>query len=342
MANDDNLRNLRQRIDRIDKNILRLLDERMTVSQRVANVKDRRGLALYDEARERKIMSELSERARHPQLRAALASIYEPILALSKTVQTARRLQIHPPPVRGLTIGIIGYGRFGVMLAGALRKYWPAVRLMVFSRSHPIDKSMFFSLANVAAADILIPCVPISSLPAVLRDLKPFLRKETTVIDVCSVKVMPARWLRKILGADASIIASHPMFGPDSTEQGRHFSGLIMVLHNISAPVEIYETWAGFWQRLGVVIVDLPPQEHDRYAACTMNYSHLIGRIGELTGIHSTPIDTKDFANVYQVMEHVINDSWELFYDMQKYNPYSAAMRRKVARALAVIEKKLL
>ena len=342
MNSDNDLKDLRQHLDRIDSNILRLLDERLLVSQKMANVKERLGLPLYSKEREQAIISKLRAQARHPELREAIINIFGPILELSKTVQAARRLDISQKEAPSMTVGIIGYGRFGSLMADVLQKHWPRAKVKVCSRSHKPDGQLFFSLAEVAQCDIIVPCMPISALPTVLRELKPLLGVKSTIIDICSVKVEPVRWLKEILGPAAQIIASHPMFGPDSTRHGTRFNGLSMVLHNISAPAAIYETWAGFWQKLGVTIIDLTPEEHDRLAASTMTYSFLIGRVSELVGIHRTPIDTKAFEHIYESMEYIIHDSWELFCDIQKYNPYSAEIRKKVAAALETIEKKLL
>lgn len=341
MASDKDLQHLRQRIDQIDRNLVRLLDERLTVVQGISNIKEQRRLSLHDQEREREIFQNLRARARHPELREAITRIYEPILELSKVVQTTRRLDMHQPHTVGVTIGIIGYGRFGALMADVLQKRWPRAVVKVFSRSRAADGRLFFSFAEAAKCDLIIPCVPISALAEVLRELKPRLDAHSTIIDICSVKVLPSRWFLEIIGAKAGLVATHPMFGPDSTHHGTHWHGLTMVLHNISAAQPLYESYMAFWQSLGVTTIELAPEAHDRYAAYTINYSHLIGRVGELLDIHPTPIDTKAFAQLYNSMQYVIHDSWELFRDMQKYNPYALEMLRRTLRALEIIQDKL-
>lgn len=341
MANYTSLQNLRKRIDQIDRNIMRLLDERLTIARGIVNIKEQRRLPVYDQAREQAIIAELQKQARRPELAEAVGRIYEPILALSRSVQAARRREMHRAHQAGIKIGIIGYGRFGSLLADVFRKNWPTARVMVYSRSQVEDNNLFFSLAEVAQADIILPCVPISSLAGTLRDLKPLLRPGAVIIDVCSVKVMPVRWLKEIIGAEAGLIATHPMFGPDSTAYGTQWSGLTMVLYNISAPPKLYESYIAFWQSLGVTTIELTPEEHDYFAAYTLNYSHLLARVAEQMDIRPTPIDTKSFDYLYAAMQCVIHDSWELFSDIQKYNPYAPAMMVQVIDALAVIQKKL-
>ena len=42
------------------------------------------------------------------------------------------------------------------------------------------------------------------------------LKENAVIVDVCSVKEYPVQWMRELLPANVSILATHPMFGPDS------------------------------------------------------------------------------------------------------------------------------
>lgn len=221
-----------------------------------------------------------------------------------------------------------------------LESHWPKARLKVSSQEETIDRQLFFPLQEVAKTDLLILCVPISAMTVTLKKIKPLLEATTTVIDVCSVKIKPVQWMKKILGKQP-MIASHPMFGPQSTRNGTEFLGLNMMLYNISASQKTYNLYKGFWKQLGVNIVEITPQQHDRDAAYTINYNHLVGRLGQAIGIRPTPIDTKGFSVIYEALEYVLHDSWQLFSDMQNFNPYAKGMRQKVLQALNALERKL-
>ena len=92
---------------------------------------------------------------------------------------------------------------------------------------------------------------------------------------------------------------------------------------------------------MGVQVVEMTPEEHDRYAAYSINYNHLMGRIGENIGIQSTPIDTQGFRVIYNALQYVTSDTWELFRDMQNRNPFANEMREKVMSAIQDIEFRL-
>lgn len=239
------------------------------------------------------------------------------------------------------SIGIIGNGRFAGLLVNVFQEHLPETKVLVYARSEKPDHKKFFGLNEVCQTELIIPCVPISAFREVLKQIRPVISPESTVMDICSVKVYPVKWLRSVLGKRTKIIASHPVFGPDSTKNGKELKGMNLMLYNISAEKKLYAFIKLFWKKLGVNVVEITPEEHDRYSAYTINYNHLIGRIGERIGIKPTPIDTKGFKVIYDALQYVTNDSWQLFSDMQTFNPYAREMRKKVAAALRDIEHEL-
>lgn len=76
----DVLRRLRQRIDGLDARLLRLLTQRATLAGRVGEFKRRRGLRLFDPARERAILQRMTRANRGPLSAAAIRAIYRQIL----------------------------------------------------------------------------------------------------------------------------------------------------------------------------------------------------------------------------------------------------------------------
>jgi len=240
-----------------------------------------------------------------------------------------------------LSFGIIGYGRFGKFLVETLQKHWKGCTLKVSSNSNAEDNKLFYLLSEVCKSDIVIPCMPISKFEEVLKKIKPLLSENTTIMDVCSVKSYPVKWMKQILGENHKIIASHPMFGPDGTNNGKEFKGCKLVLHNISSKDFLYKSMKIFWESLGVEVLDMAPEEHDKHAAYSINFNHLFGQVSKLVNLKPTPIDTKGFAAICDALHYVLKDSDELFYDMELYNPYSKEMVEKVKNAFLEIDKRL-
>ena len=113
-------------------------------------------------------------------------------------------------------IGVIGFGRFGQLMAGYLAKDFT---VKVFNRS---DKSAGIvrtgavpaTLAEACDQKFVILSVPISTMREMLKKVSPLLRPDAVVADVCSVKVYPVEWMVEALPPSVSILGTHPMFGP--------------------------------------------------------------------------------------------------------------------------------
>ena len=74
------LEQLRQHIDRLDAQVLRLLNRRATVGLRVGRLKKRNGLRLFDAKREQAILRRLVALNAGPLPAAAVRAIYREIL----------------------------------------------------------------------------------------------------------------------------------------------------------------------------------------------------------------------------------------------------------------------
>lgn len=74
------LEQLRRHIDRLDVQVLRLLNRRAEVGLRVGRVKKRAGLRLFDPKREQAILKRLAELNSGPLSATAVRAVYREIL----------------------------------------------------------------------------------------------------------------------------------------------------------------------------------------------------------------------------------------------------------------------
>lgn len=186
-------------------------------------------------------------------------------------------------------------------------------------------------------------------------------------MDVCSVKVWPCRWLEKYCPDDVEILGSHPMFGPDSalhrmvqgttlnrmvqgSAQGRKkhlmidgkflcLEGLQIVFCPLRISQKKLEETEKVFRRLGLEIVEADPKEHDKQTAKSLALVHYLGRALGKMKIKKQKISTLGFERLLAVNETVNNDTWQLFKDMQEYNPYGAGVRKKFQESCQEIEK---
>lgn len=213
-------------------------------------------------------------------------------------------------------------GRFGALLSQILTNNFKDIKL--------VD--------SVEEADVVFPCVPIRAFEEVIKDISPKLKKGALVIDVCSVKVYPVRIMKKYL-KDVEIIATHPLFGPDSAKEG--LENLQIMMFNVSASGKAFNKFKKYCRGLKLNVLEMTPEEHDRYMAYSQAYTHFVGRIGQELKLKKTPIDTIGFQQTLKIQQYVVNDSEELFVDMHKFNPYSARMRKEFIDSAMKLDRKI-
>jgi len=239
-------------------------------------------------------------------------------------------------------VSVYGYGRFGKLWADILAQNF---HVKVFSRRGLTQKEVSPGIEIVNErelfyCDALFYCVAISSFREVLKKSIPYVNENTVFFDTCSVKVLPASWMKEFLPAGSRIIATHPMFGPDSylrTERG-----LPMVMCNITADSETFENWVGYFTSKYLQVEVMTAQMHDKMTAYSQGITHYVGRLLADLKLAPTRTDTLGYEMLLEVMGQTCNDSWQLFLDLQSYNPYTQKMREDLNTSIAKINSALI
>lgn len=225
-----------------------------------------------------------------------------------------------------MVIGIYGLGRFGSFWASTLRKIGP---VQAYSRSSTApDGVRFVSEDELCNSDIIFLCNSISSMESVCRRIAPKLKKGAVIADTCSVKVYPVHIMKQYLPEDVSIVGTHPMFGPDSGHNG--VVGLPIAVCAERIDGERLEYLLGLFSKLHLRIEELSAAEHDHEVAYSQGITHFIGRTLELLKLKPSRISTTGYEDLLHIVQMTCNDQWQLFLDLQKYNPYTEEMRKKL------------
>ena len=238
-------------------------------------------------------------------------------------------------------IGIIGFGRFGKLTAQYLSEDCDVYVYDIVDMSDEILAGGFnpASLEEVCRQDVVILPVPISELRQTLTAINPLLKKGAVVIDVCSVKEYPIQWMTELLPDDVSILGTHPTFGPDSAADS--LEGRKIALCKARVDTRCYERIKKYLSSKGLVVIETTAAEHDRQIAVSLAMTHFIGRSLSEFGADDLAMDTEGYKRLLHILEVVENDTWQLFEDMHRYNPYAGEKRAEFMAAMRSIEERL-
>jgi len=231
-------------------------------------------------------------------------------------------------------IGILGFGRFGQLMA----QYMAAdFDVYVYNRSGKAADILAtgaepVTLDRACRQKLVILSVPISAFRETLERVAPLLTPNALVIDVCSVKEYPVRLMKALLPDTMSILATHPMFGPDSASDSLKGRKIVLCPERIDP--SIYEKVKSYLSAKGLVVIETSPEAHDRQIAVSLALTHFIGRSLSAFGAAPLDIDTEGYKRLLHVLEVVENDTWQLFEDMNTYNPYADESRSAFLAAI--------
>ncbi len=238
-----------------------------------------------------------------------------------------------------MEIGIYGLGRFGYFWSELLAE---SFSVKAYSRNPERltpKKVERVTEEELLECPVIIFCNSISSFESVIKRISTSVKPGTIIMDTCSVKVVPAKIMEKYLPENVQIIATHPMFGPDSAKNSH--KGLPIILCPIRAEEKALTKWFDFFTKIELKVLKMTPEEHDYQAAYTQGITHYVGRVLADLNLQHSDIGTLGYKKLLEIQEQTCNDPWQLFLDLQNYNPYTKEMREKLHNSLDRILEKL-
>ncbi len=187
-------------------------------------------------------------------------------------------------------IGFYGLGLIGGSLAKVIKERYPKIEMVATSghletvqeafRAGVITNDRLLSPEELCDCDIIFLCAPVSRNLEYLKELVPFLKPETIVTDVGSVKGSMHE-AAKSLGLTDRFIGGHPMTGSEKTGFANAEAVLLENAYYLLAPEdavpnETVQHFAEFIASLGALPLVLDPKEHDRITAAVSHLPHVI------------------------------------------------------------------
>lgn len=234
-------------------------------------------------------------------------------------------------------VAIIGFGAFGKLAARHLKPHFDVV---AYDQKQVRDDAAKLGIRQVgldeaATSDVIILCVPISQVQNTLREIAPKIRPGTLVLDTCSVKVLPCRLMESMLPKDVEVIGTHPLFGPQSA--GNSILGQQIAVCPVRS--KRTEKVCTFLIGLGLDVVRITAEEHDRLMASTQAITHFVGRALAKIGPKDVPIRLLSHEKMMAAAAMVRHDSQQLFLDIETLNPFAKQERKRLMQELGRMEK---
>jgi len=319
---DEELLELRQRLDEIDTGIIDLIAERQAVVTTVGEHKLRTGAPLRHYAREREVIDRGMARAESHGLSGAVArDVLETLIHHSLGKQETHKLvqSEHGQGKQALVIG--GLGRMGVWMS----RYLEMVGYHVDVADPAATKSPFHRVDDwesvVSEYDLVVVAVPLRPSNAILHRLAE-LRPHGLVFDIGSLKSPMRTGLEALAAAGCRVCSVHPMFGPEEIGlSGRH------ILFVDTGNPEALSDARALFAHTAADCVDLSLEEHDEVMAWVLGLSHLVNiafasalaESGEAVPL-LRQISSSTFNSQLKVAAQVVSENPHLYYEIQQGN----------------------
>lgn len=226
-------------------------------------------------------------------------------------------------------LGLIGFGAFGQLMA---RHLAPHARILAHDPGPAAQAAMGalgvapVSLAEAAGCEIVVLATPVASFARIAAEIAPLLRKGTLVCDVGSVKLGPAGVLSSLLPETVEIVATHPLFGPQSARDG--LAGLKIALCPLrGARVGALARFLA--RELGLEVIVTTPERHDRDLAVVQGITHLVAKVLVELPPPATRMTTRSYDLLMQAVAMVSQDAPEVFDAIVRDNPHAAPLRAR-------------
>lgn len=308
---------LRQRVARLDREILEKVAERIHTSKAIGDAKRRAELPIRDFRVEASVMQRGRDAAKELGFDPSLAeSILESLIeAAVRTQVLTQPGKASAPRQRILIVG--GAGRMGEWLSRFLA-----------GQGHQVEScdpaSPCYPDLTVAAAetwDTVALSVPLAALPEALEQTLQ-LPGQPLIFDIGSLKSHLVEPLRAAAAAGHRVTSLHPMFAPGTVV----LTGRTVLVCDAGNPTAT-EQACQLFRDTAVSLCPIPLEQHDHAMGALLGLSHAINllfgqtlrRLG-LSFQQLGPIASTTFAKQARTAAEVSAENAELYHQIQHLN----------------------
>ena len=189
-------------------------------------------------------------------------------------------------------------------------------------------------IANMS--DMLVISVPIQHTCDVIREVAPFMKSGSVMVDVTSVKEDPSKTMAEVLPETVEYIPTHPVFGPRTTR----LDNQVIVL-TADKKGKWYRKVYDYLAAKNMRIIETSPEKHDFMMSIVQVLTHF-SFISTASAIEKLRVDiseTEDYESpIYNLMidmiARIVSQNPYLTYNIQAMNSNGPKIRNTFADAV--------
>ena len=133
---------------------------------------------------------------------------------------------------------------------------------------------------RITNTDVFFLCTPVSQLNHVVKQLIPFLKKDSVLTDVGSVKNVFKKNVISKVNRIGFLVPAHPIAGTEfsGAKNARQdmFFNRWCIITPVNRKILGVKLIRSIWKKIGMMVATMSPEEHDKIMSITSHLPHLI------------------------------------------------------------------
>jgi len=225
------------------------------------------------------------------------------------------------------TLGIIGgAGKMGSFFKGFFEK--KGYQVLVSDQGVGLDLKELLERSKVVMLSL-----PMEVFPGVVKEISPLVKEHHWVFDICSLKLEPARLMRRYL-KKGELLATHPLFGPYE----RDLKGKVVALYPLRGK-NLYQWLSRLLREEGLKVIKIPPRRHDEIMGLVQVVNHfwliLLGNVLKESPFSLEEVvnlSTPSFLSQLKILMRLALQDENLYARIQLDNPFGRKYRGTLCR----------
>jgi len=339
----NDIEKLRKEVRKVDQEIIKLIGKRLSITKKIGGKKKKKGIPLKDWKVEKEVIRNAVDVASEEGLSDKLIkTIMRNIITESKRQQEILHYSSYSGDKEDILI-IGGLGEMGLWFANFFANQGHNVFIHDVKGKSKHFKSFTDLEKAVKEASCILLAIPFEIMPETIAKIIE-LEFKGMVFDIASLKDYSKDSIEKALKSGISYTSIHPMFGPKVNT----LSDRVICICDCKDK-SANEKVKTFFKDTSATLVEIPLEEHDKIISYVLALSHVINIIfmktlmdGEYDYSDLKEIASTTFTSQMKTTKEVITENSDLYYAIQKFNPFKNDLYDRLEQAMKYVIESVL